>query len=121
MPDSSSPQAPTTSQDIKGTIPAYLRNATPAQIPAFMPGQLDMLSKQLSAGFGASPKAFVDYLSKIYQPANTMNFGAQPIAPKTPAPKPGGGSIDIGGRNGMVLVDGKWKRFDQTSIGRNAR
>ena len=120
MPDSSSPQAPTTSQDIKGVIPAYLKNATPAQIPAFMPGQLDMLSKQLSAGFGASPKAFVDYMSKIYQPANTMNFGAQPIAPKTPAPKVGG-PLNVGGNNGMVLVDGKWKRTDQTSLGRNSR
>lgn len=83
--------APTTSDAIAGSKPAYLKNAVPATQAAFLPGQLDYLSKQLSAGFGPPPAAFVQALQQTYQPAQTMNFGMPKAAPKPvvkPKPKP---------------------------------
>ena len=80
--------APTTSDEIVASMPAYMKNVTPAQIPAFMPGQLDFLSKDLSAGFGPTPKAFVDYLRQINQPAQTMNYGTAPVPKAAPKAAP---------------------------------
>ena len=108
----------TTSADIVASMPAYLDNATPAQIPAFMPGQLDFLSKDLSAGFGPTPKAFADYLRQINQPAQTMNYGTAKTAPKTPtAPKKpdAAGLAGLNDPNRMVLINGQLKPAWMTS------
>lgn len=84
MPDNSPKQGSTTSPNIVGTMPAYMKNTAPATIPAGMPGQISALAQQLGIGFGQSPKAMTDFLGKIYQPAQTMNFNVPPPKPKTP-------------------------------------
>lgn len=85
--------APTNSEAVVGSMPAYMNRVSPMNIPAGMPGQLPALAAQLGAGFGVAPKSFSDYLAKIYtapQTIDTRAMGAGPakVAPKV-KPKPG--------------------------------
>jgi hypothetical protein len=71
-----------------------------------MPGQLDAISQQLSAGYGQAPSDIMANLMQYYAPMSLPDYSpqptpttpAKPTTPKTPsAPKIGGGGI-IGGR-----------------------
>jgi hypothetical protein len=74
-----------------------------------MPGQLDAISQQLSAGYGQPPADIMSNLMQYYAPMSLPDYSPQPT-PTTPAkptkpastPKTGGGIIGgsgiIGGR-----------------------
>lgn len=86
--------APASSNAVAAMLPAYLENTSPATQPAFMPGQQAQLAQQLTAGFpaGANNDDYLRMLAQIYQPAQTMNFNAPPVAAPVaaaaiPAPK----------------------------------
>jgi len=82
-----------------------------------MPGQLDAISQQLSAGYGQPPADIMANLMQYYAPMSLPDYSPQPTpitptpTPKTPkpstpsGPKLGGGGI-IGGRGG----DRTWGR-----------
>jgi hypothetical protein len=119
--------APSTSEPVVGTQPAYLQGTTPTMQPAGMPGQIAALAQQLSAGFGSTPAAFMADLNKTYKPAKTLDFtkaGTPAPKPKTtPNPNSSGGQVLVNGQwqqvnpNGQVFVNGKWQQVTPTAKG----
>lgn len=64
--------------------------ATPTQpmqtIQPAMPGQLEALAQQLSAGFGQSAPDMMSYLQQFYKPMQVPDYSPQPAA-ATPPPQ----------------------------------
>lgn len=100
-------KAPSVSEPVVGVQPAYLQGTSPATMPAGMPGQIDALARQLSAAFGATPKAFYDSMNQVYKPAPTLDFTKAGTVPKPKPkvtdpkvnPKPTDARTYLGGRN----------------------
>lgn len=88
MPGDKTKQAPTTSEPVVGSTPAYLKNTAPATLPSGLPGQIPALAQQLGIGFGIPPQAFAKALNQVYRPAQTMQFNMPPPTPKTPTTPP---------------------------------
>lgn len=109
--------APTNSNSVTATKPAYLKNATAAMQPAGLPGQLPTIAQELAMGFGVPQQMMTDAIYGMYQPAATMNFNAPPkaapkVAAKTTtklAPKPVTSPLNMN------------KPVKTPSLGRNAR
>ena len=72
------------------TAPAAA-SSTPTQpmqtIQPSMPGQLEALAQQLSAGFGQSAPDMMSYLQQFYKPMQVPDYSPQPAA-ATPNPAP---------------------------------
>ena len=74
--------------NVDAVIPPWMANMRPTTIPAFAPGQQQMLANQLAmGGFGTAP-ANMKYLNQIYSPATTYTQAPPPKVPLTPTPKP---------------------------------
>lgn len=74
--------------NVDAVIPPWMANMRPTTIPAFGPGQQQMLANQLAmGGFGTAP-ANMKYLNQIYSPATTYTTAPPPKVPLTPTPKP---------------------------------
>lgn len=74
--------------DVTGQIPPWMMNMQPQTLPAFGPGQQQMLASQLAqGGFGTAP-ANMKWLNQIYSPATVMSQGPLPKTPVAPPPKP---------------------------------
>jgi len=89
MPGNKGPKAPDNNVDAQ--IPPWMMNMRPTTIPAFGPGQQQMLANQLAMGGFGTPKANMGWLDKIYDPATVMSQGPlpkTPLTPLTPTPKP---------------------------------
>jgi hypothetical protein len=68
----------------KAEEPVYPGKGVPQKFAQAMPGQLEALAAQLSAGYGQTPAANMAFLQGMYEPMNIMNF-PQPM-PKAPLP-----------------------------------
>jgi len=68
------------------TAPAATTRPT-MTVPGAMPGQLDALSAQLSAGYGQSQPDILALLNQYYQPMQLPDYSPQP-APTTPTRAP---------------------------------
>jgi len=70
------------------TAPAATTRPT-MTVPGAMPGQLDALSAQLSAGYGQSQPDILALLNQYYSPMQLPDYSPQPAAtpttPTTPA------------------------------------
>lgn len=75
--------APSVSDPVAASQPAYLQGTSPATMSAGMPGQIAALAQQLAAGYGGTPASFAAELNKAYQPAKTLDFTKAGTAPKT--------------------------------------
>lgn len=74
--------------NVDAQIPPWMMNMRPTTIPAFGPGQQQMLAAQLAqGGFGSIP-ANMKWLDAIYDPATTYRQAPLPKTPLTPTPKP---------------------------------
>lgn len=74
--------------NIDAVFPPWLANTRPTTIPAFGPGQEQMLAKQLAQGGFGTPTANMGWLNQIYSPATTYTDGPLPKLPVGPPPKP---------------------------------
>lgn len=63
-------------------VPAYLGGGVNTTFPQAMPGQLEAIAAQLSAGYGKPQATNMAFLDNLYSPMNV---------PMLPAPSPGGG------------------------------
>lgn len=50
------------------------KKANEGKIPAFMPGQRDLLAEQLGQGFGGGEDQWMAYLKKVYGPSPNPDF-----------------------------------------------
>lgn len=55
---------------------------TAMSIPQAMPGQLEAIAQQMSAGFGSTPAANMGQMDALYSPMNLMRF-SEPISTTT--------------------------------------
>jgi hypothetical protein len=80
--------------------PAATTPTQPMQtIQPSMPGQLEALAQQLSAGFGQSAPDMMSYLQQFYKPMQVPDYSPQPAATPTPAPAPAAtGGVNRGGQ-----------------------
>lgn len=110
--------APSASDPVVAAQPAHLQGTSPAMMDAFMPGQHDLLSKQLSAGYGPTPKMFADALRKVYQPAKTLDFtkaGTAPNAAASTSATSGAPAKKVD-PNTMILIDGQMQPIYRTRL-----
>ncbi len=122
--DNKTPQLP---QDPPAITPPWLQNARPTTLPQGAPGQLEGLARDLAGGGFGTQKADMSYLDQIYNPSQSMQFGAPPAkpaaapaaAPVKPATAP---TLPSVGGGSYQLVDGKFVLVPGThNTGYNSR
>lgn len=74
--------------NVNAQIPPWMMNMQPQTLPAFGPGQQQMLASQLAMGGFGNPKSNMAWLDQVYDPATVMSQGPLPKTPVTPPPKP---------------------------------
>lgn len=73
--------------NVTAQIPPWMMNMAPQTMPAFGPGQQQMLANQLAmGGFGTSP-ANMKLLDQVYDPVTVMSQGPLPKTPTVPTTK----------------------------------
>jgi hypothetical protein len=101
LPQPTSPAAP-------DGLPAYLGGGQSMTYPQAMPGQLEAIAAQLSAGFGQPASAYMQQMDALYNP---VQVGQAPVPTPTPAPtspataKPGANRLPVTG-NGTYSLQG---------------
>jgi hypothetical protein len=82
-------------------LPSYLGGGQSMTYPQAMPGQLEAIAAQLSAGFGQPASAYMGQMDALYNP---VQVGQAPTptpaapAPSSPAtPQPGGSRLPVTG------------------------
>lgn len=73
--------------NVNAQIPPWMMNMQPSTIPAFGPGQQQMLAAQLAQGGFGNTKANMGWLNQIYDPATVMSQGPLPKTPVLPTTK----------------------------------
>lgn len=73
----------------KNATPTSAATPAPSQatqtIQPAMPGQLEALAQQLSAGFGQPAPDMLAYIQQFHRPMQVPDFSPQPAATPTPA------------------------------------
>lgn len=67
-------------------VPAYLGGGVNSTFPQAMPGQLEAIAAQLSAGYGVPMATNLAFLDNLYAP---MNVPMKPVVPLPNAAQPG--------------------------------
>ena len=89
--------------------PAATTPTQPMQtIQPSMPGQLEALAQQLSAGFGQSAPDMMSYLQQFYKPMQVPDYSSRPAAATpppaaTPSPTP----VKNGGKGAQAQLDSR--------------
>lgn len=92
----------------EGAVPAYLGGGTQSTFPQAMPGQLESLASQLSAGFGAPVSQNMAFLDALYSPVTIPSKAAAPVSS---SPTQSGGLVGILERMTGKEVDPSKIRF----------
>jgi hypothetical protein len=72
-----------------GLLPSYLGGGgQPTMFPQAMPGQLEAIASQLSAGYGPPASAYMQQMNALYNPIQVGPAPAPPPAPAPAAPQP---------------------------------
>lgn len=68
-------------------VPAYLGGGVNSTFPQAMPGQIEAIAAQLSAGYGAPVAQNMAFLDNLYSPM-TVPMQSAPVGNPGPNPKP---------------------------------
>lgn len=79
-----------------GALPDYLGGGSPVTFPQAMPGQLEAIAAQLSAGFGQTPAAIMTEMDKLYAPMPVGQAPKPAVTPKPTSPATSHGRTDHG-------------------------
>lgn len=108
---------PTATPAAVAGLPAYLGGGQNMTFPQAMPGQLEAIASQLSAGFGQPASAYMKQMEALYNPVHVpMSSAPKPAAPVAPKP-----TTPATGKPGISPVGGgyvpPWMRGDDYGVG----